>query len=66
VKKERKRLKMADANIHIREKPERGHDGSKPVTAKCCRALLSFNKVDVNYIATSTFLVVLNNVHNKK
>ena len=48
-KRVRKRLKIADANIHIREKPERGHDDSKPVTAKCCCALLPFNKVDVLY-----------------
>ena len=41
-----------------REKLERGHDGPKPVTAKCCHALLPSDKVDVNYIATSIFLRV--------
>ena len=40
-----------------REKPERGYDDSKPVTAKCCRALLPSDKVNVNYIATSTILM---------
>ena len=34
-----------------KEKSERGHNGPKPVIAKCCRALLSCGKVDVNYIA---------------
>jgi len=37
------------------ETPERGHNGPKPVTAKCYRALLFSDKVNVNYIATSTF-----------
>ena len=37
-----------------RKKPERGRDGPKLVTAKCC-ALLPSDKVNVNYIATSTF-----------
>jgi len=37
---------------------KRGHNDPKPVTAKCCRALLPSNKVDVNYIATSTCLRV--------
>ena len=41
--------------MYIREKSERGHDGPKPVSAKCCRALLPSDKVDVNYIATFTF-----------
>jgi len=37
-----------------KEKPKRGHDGPKPVTAKCCRALLSSDKVDVPNIALSS------------
>jgi len=31
-------------------------DDPKPAIAKCCHALLSSDKVDVNYIATSIFL----------
>ncbi|XP_018406997.1 PREDICTED: uncharacterized protein LOC108783047 isoform X1 [Cyphomyrmex costatus] len=38
------------------KKPERGHDGLKPVTAKCCRALLPSEEVDVNYMPRSTIL----------
>jgi len=41
-----------------REKPERGHDGPKPVIAKCCRALLPSDKMDIKYIATYTFLMI--------
>ena len=44
--------------ISIRKKPERGHDGPRPVTAKCCRALLLSDNMNVNYIATSTFLTI--------
>ena len=33
-----------------REKSERGHNGPKPVTANCCRALPPSEEVDVNYI----------------
>jgi len=39
--------------ISERKIPERGHDGPKLVTAKCCHALLPSDKVDVNYIAIS-------------
>ena len=33
-----------------REKPKRGHDGPKPVTAKWCRTLSSSEEVNVNTI----------------
>ena len=41
---------------YTREKLEKGHNGPKSETVKCYRTLLSSNKVNVNYIATSTFL----------
>jgi len=42
-----------------RDKLERGHDSPKSVIAKCCCALLLSDKEDINYITTSTFLLVL-------
>ena len=44
-------------SLPSKKKPEREY-GPKLVTAKYCCALLPSNKVDVNYIATSTFLRV--------
>jgi len=41
--------------VHTREKPKRGHN-PQPVTAKCCRALLLSDKMEINYTTTSTFL----------
>ena len=51
-------LQHASVIASTREKPEKRHEGPKSITAKYCRALLSSDKVDVNYIATSTFLSV--------
>ena len=42
--------------LMTKEKLEREHDGLISVIAKCFRALLPSDKVDVNYVAKSTFL----------
>ncbi|EGI67660.1 hypothetical protein G5I_03704 [Acromyrmex echinatior] len=51
VIEEKKSKRHGLRGSYSREKPERGHAGPKPVTAKCCRTLLFPDKVDVNYIA---------------
>ena len=44
--------------VHTREKPKRGHN-PQPVTAKCCRALLLSDKMEINYTTHPLFFRLL-------